>query len=826
VPWTNVEALRRRGIDARLVVFNRYTLHPEADRSLDLEGGLLRRQLAQWRAFAELVPRTDLFHFTFGLTLVPQSLQFPILRALGKRSVMHYLGSDIRGKRPEELRFGKKAGAEIVGSYDAIRWVPEATVIPPGIDLAAVTPSSPSGRRRPVIVHAPSSRRRKGTDHVLRACEGLDVELRIIEGLHHDEALVRYRDADIVVDQLHAGWYGLFAIECMALGKPVVTFLHDEAVRRTEEAYGLPVPVVNTTTETLHDRLAELVAMGPGERAELGRASRAYVERVHDLERVTDRLVELYDHVLEPSRERRPTVVVPSEPAEDLPPALPLSETDLETDVPPESALAEPVGGATADGGLGAQLRRLGRHSAIYGIGGLVSRIIAVLLLPVYTRYLTPSDYGTIETLLALTTVMGLILRAGITSAFFRFYFDVEDEAGRLRVLRTSFWFTMGGGTLGLLLLLVLAEPVSSLFFGTTDAANLVRASGVALWATVNYEQLTALFRVEERSTAFVAASLTNVLLTIGLTLFLVVALDEGPLGVIVGNFSGTLIVYLALLGYRREQLGLQFDRGLLREMNRFGLPLVPTALFLWMTNFSDRFFLVWLADVAEAGLYSVGVRVASAMVLVLTAFRMAWPAFAYSIRDEREARRTYAFVLTYLTLLTAWVALALTLLAPWLVDLLAADRFAESAEVVGPLAFSTVSYAAYVVVAIGVGRARRTTFNWVVTGAGAAVNVGLNLLLIPAYGMMGAAIATVAAYTTMALGMGWWSQRIYPVPYQWRRVATAAFGAVALAAIGKALDVGLPAAVCLILAYPLVLLALGFTSPGERRRLRTLARL
>jgi O-antigen/teichoic acid export membrane protein len=378
----------------------------------------------------------------------------------------------------------------------------------------------------------------------------------------------------------------------------------------------------------------------------------------------------------------------------------------------------------------------------------------------------------------------------------------------------------MGGGTLGLLLLLALADPVSSILFGTDDAANLVRASAVALWATVNYEQLTALFRVEERSVAFVSASLANVFLTIGLTLLLVVALEKGPLGVIVGNFSGTLIVYLALLGYRREQLGLQFDRGLLREMNRFGLPLVPTALFLWMTNFSDRFFLVWLADVAEAGLYSVGVRVASAMVLLLTAFRMAWPAFAYSIRDEGEARRTYAFVLTYLTVVTAWVALALTLLSPWLVALLAADQFAESSRVVGPLAFATVAYAAYVVIAIGVGRARRTQFNWVVTGVAAVVNVLLNLLLIPTYGMMGAAIATVAAYSTMAIAMAWWSQRIYPVPYQWRRVTTATLGAVGLAAIGKGLGGGIPAAIALIALYPPVLLALGFTSPGERRRL------
>jgi O-antigen/teichoic acid export membrane protein len=818
VPWTNVQALRRRGVDASLVVFNRYTLHPEADRSLELHGGLVRRQLAQWKVLAELLPRTDLFHFTFGLTLVPQSLQFPILRAFGKRSVMHYLGSDIRGKTREELAYGTKANAELVGSYDAIRWVPDAAVIPPGIDLASITPVAASSRRRPVVVHAPSSRRRKGTDHVIEACEGLDVDLRIVEGLRHDEALARYREADIVVDQLNAGWYGLFAIECMALGKPVITFLHDEAVRRTEEAYGVEVPVVNASAETLHERLAELVDLGPRGRGEIGAAARDYVERVHDLDRVTDGLLDVYSAVLETAGSRRSAIAAPrrSEPSTDLPAAFPLGDGDLDTAVPTGPG----IGDRAPAPGLAQQLRRLGRHSAIYGIGGLVSRIIAVLLLPLYTRYLTPSDYGQIETLLALTTVMGLLLRAGITSAFFRFYFDVEDDDGRLRVLRTSFWFTMGGGTLGLTLLLLFASPVSTLLFGDADAANLVRAAGVALWATVNYEQMTSLFRVEERSVAFVCASLANVFITIGFTLLLVVSLEKGAIGVIVGNFSGTLIVYLALLGYRREQLGLQFDRGLLREMNRFGIPLVPTALFLWVTNFSDRFFLVKLADVAEAGLYSVGVRVASAMVLLLTAFRMAWPAFAYSIKEEREARRTYAYVLTYLTVVTAWVALALTLLSPWLVDLLAAPRFADSASVVGPLAFATVSYGAYIVIAIGVGRARRTQFNWVVTGAAAVVNVALNLALIPPYGMMGAALATVAAYTTMAVGMAWWSQRIYPVPYQWRRVATAAVAAVALAAIGKEVDAGLAAVVVLVLAYPLALAALGFTSSEERRRI------
>ena len=293
VPWTNVQALRARGVDARLVVFNRYRLHPEADVSLDLPQGQLRRQLAQWRALARLLPRTDVFHFVFGLTLVPQSLQFPLLRALRKKSVLHYLGSDIRGKSPDELAYGRQADARIVGSYDAIRWVPEAEVIPPGVDLARIEPAPPSDRPRPLIVHAPSSRRRKGTDAVVAACAGLDADLDLVEGLHHAEAFERYRAADIVVDQLNAGWYGLFAIEAMALGKPVVTFLHEDAVRRTEEAFATRVPIVSATAETLRERLTPLVA-SPAERRRIGAASRAYAEHVHDLERVTDRLLDLY----------------------------------------------------------------------------------------------------------------------------------------------------------------------------------------------------------------------------------------------------------------------------------------------------------------------------------------------------------------------------------------------------------------------------------------------------------------------------------------------------------------------------------------------------
>ena len=293
IPWTNVQALRARGLDAQLVVFNRYALHPEADVDLRRRGGLLRQQATQWRAFAQLAPATDVFHFYFGLTLLPKSVQFPLLRALGKRSVMHFLGSDIRGKPPEQLDWAKRAGARVVGSYDAIRWVPDARVIPPGIDVRAIDPVPPSDRERPVVLHAPSSRRRKGTEYVVAACEQLGVELEIVEGLDHRQAFERYRRADVIVDQLNAGWYGVFAIEAMALGKPVVTFLHEEAVRRTEEAFGVQVPIVSATAKTLVDVLRSLVESAD-ERRRVGAASRVYAEEVHDLQGMTDRLLALY----------------------------------------------------------------------------------------------------------------------------------------------------------------------------------------------------------------------------------------------------------------------------------------------------------------------------------------------------------------------------------------------------------------------------------------------------------------------------------------------------------------------------------------------------
>jgi len=293
IPWSNVEALRRKGVDARLVVFNRAQLHPEADLSLDRHGPLPVRLTTQFAALARLLPATDVFHFYFGLTLVPKSLQFPVLRAAGRKSVMHWLGSDIRGREPAELAWARRADAQIVGSYDAIRWVPDAQVVPPGLDLRDYTPRPPSDAPRPLVVHAPSNRAKKGTAQVIEACARLPVELDVVEGVPHTEARERYARADIVVDQLNAGWHGVFALEAMALGKPVVGRLKPDVVERSAEAFGVRVPIVPATADTLVEALRPLVE-DAALRRRIGAESRAYVERVHDVDTVADRLIDIY----------------------------------------------------------------------------------------------------------------------------------------------------------------------------------------------------------------------------------------------------------------------------------------------------------------------------------------------------------------------------------------------------------------------------------------------------------------------------------------------------------------------------------------------------
>lgn len=311
-PGAISQGLRDLGVESTLLVFNERPFKRGFDVNLELRDTSRLTSLPfnlpkQLRALAWALPRFDVFHFHAGLTLVPRRLNLPALRALRKGIVFQSWGSDLRARSADEVPYLRSAGAVIVGSYLTRRLAPrgpwpEYDVVPPAIVLRDWTPTPAQPGETLRIVHAPSKRAVKGTDAVLAAVESLQsrgapIELDLIEGVPNSEARLRYARADVIVDQLRVGWYGMFAIESMALAKPVVVHLDAEAAAETEQAFGLELPLVRAEERTLEEVLARLVETRdslPG----IGRRSREYVERVHAHTQVARRVLEIYERVI------------------------------------------------------------------------------------------------------------------------------------------------------------------------------------------------------------------------------------------------------------------------------------------------------------------------------------------------------------------------------------------------------------------------------------------------------------------------------------------------------------------------------------------------
>jgi O-antigen/teichoic acid export membrane protein len=479
-------------------------------------------------------------------------------------------------------------------------------------------------------------------------------------------------------------------------------------------------------------------------------------------------------------------------------------------------------------------LRRLATTGAAYTAASILSKVIAVALLPLYTRYLTPTDYGAAEVMFASVVAASIVVRFGLIEAVLRFYYkDGEDPD---RVVASSFAGLFWLSTLGALLALPFATPLSEALLDPKTPAELAVAPELmriaigGLWVLTMFEFLLTLFRLEERARAYFVTTIVNVLVTIGLTVVLVVGLDEGARGLLIGSYASGAVFVLGLIVVQRRRLALRFDSGLLRRLLRFGLPTMPAEASLYLLNFIDRIIIVRTVGLAEAGLYSLAVKFAQGVNVLVRGFQLAWPPLAYSIRDDEEARRAYATVVTLFVAACAFVVTGMWLFARWIARALAAPKFFESWEAVGLISTAVTLYALYMVLVVILGRTGRTEFNLPATLAALAVNVVLNLVLVPSLEIVGAGIALVASYLVVLALMYGFSQRLFPVPYQWGRLARVVLVAAVLVGVGELAMptegvAGLLGRAALFAAYPLALFASGFFTPGERQWLARLRR-
>jgi O-antigen/teichoic acid export membrane protein len=465
-------------------------------------------------------------------------------------------------------------------------------------------------------------------------------------------------------------------------------------------------------------------------------------------------------------------------------------------------------------------LRRLATTGAAYTASSVLSKLIAVALLPLYTRHLAPADYGAAEVLITGVIATSIVIRLGIIEALLRFYYKGGEDPAE--VVRTGFASLFWSATLGAALLMPLAEPVATHVFEGMDP-SLVRIAVGGLWVFTLYEFLLALFRLDERAKAFFAFTVSNVLVTIPVTVWLVVFEDRGAEGLLLGQYISGAAFLGALLFLQRRRLGLVPDFALLRRMTRFGLPTMPAELSLYSLNFIDRLLLIRLAGFADAGLYSLSVKFAQAVNVFVKGFQLAWPPLAYSIRDDDEARRAYAVIVTWFVVVCTFFVAGLWLLSRWIVRTLAAPEYFDSYEAIGLVSTGVMLYALYLVLLVVLGRTGRTEFNFPATAIGTLVNIGLNLILIPELGIVGAGVSLVASYAVVLVVMYVFTQRLFRVPYEWLRLAQAAALAAVLVVAGELLlptegFAGLAARTAVWLTYPLVLYATGFLNEEERR--------
>lgn len=423
---------------------------------------------------------------------------------------------------------------------------------------------------------------------------------------------------------------------------------------------------------------------------------------------------------------------------------------------------------------LRAQMRQLSGQSLVYGMSGALTKLVGVVMVPILAHILLPRDYGTIEQIGAFSSLVGGILILGADAAVAFYYYREPDERGRAELLSTWMIFQLLLNLVVGAALYLGAGPICRSPFGPGAGNELyiqIVAAVLPLSTTVTY--ILEILRLQMRPSRYLLISGVAVLSGVVLTLSLVVALRLGVRGVYIGSACTNVISFGLALMLVRGSLVASFTPQRLLPILRYGLPLVPITVATWAISQSNRFFIHADSGGVVLGLFSVGNKVAQLMLLMVTAFSLAWSPFALSIAAEPDARRTYAKVLTFYTVGMGTLALALSLFAPVILRFASAPSYARAYQVVAPLSLAYMVAGAYSIVALGTSlKARTAHLSWTtILGAITALLLNLFLLKLPYMALVGGALATLGGQIVSVGLVFWISQRLYPIPYERRKV-------------------------------------------------------
>ncbi|MBI2830676.1 MAG: oligosaccharide flippase family protein [Chloroflexi bacterium] len=477
------------------------------------------------------------------------------------------------------------------------------------------------------------------------------------------------------------------------------------------------------------------------------------------------------------------------------------------------------------------KFKETGKHGIIYGLGTSFQYALSIILVPIYTRELTTADYGVLGLVMTTGSIFLGIFGLGITSGLIRSYYDYENENERKTVVSTAVILTAASCILlGLLGLLVSRQLSIMLFQDEGYRPHLLIIMGSTIFGLLTSIPYI-LFRAKMKSTLFSILNLVFFVVGLGLTIYMVAVLKWGILGALYGNFITGALSFFGLYYYIRGDISLKFSMQEARKMLSFGVPLVPTNLGGFVMNFSARYFLNAFTSLGAVGLFTLGYQFGSVFsAIFIMPLRQIWTPMFLSVKDHSNAKEFYGRALTYVLFIGCFLFLGLSLLSKEVIRVLATKQYWDSYIIVPLIVGSFLLYSFEIILNVGIGLKRKTKLVMVYFVAGGLVNLGFNFLLIPRYGMLGAAYATLISYIAMMVIVYLFNRRLIKVDYEWARIAKIGLVTALIFAAGYLVRIdnlyasaGFKLAV--ILAYPFLLYLSRFYLPEEKQKTRELTR-
>jgi O-antigen/teichoic acid export membrane protein len=419
------------------------------------------------------------------------------------------------------------------------------------------------------------------------------------------------------------------------------------------------------------------------------------------------------------------------------------------------------------------ELSKLLRHAAVYGVGRILSKGISLFLLPFYTYYLTPVDYGVMEILSLVVMLGGLLVGFGISSGLMRHYYATEDERERAELVGTAVVFSIFSAALMAAPVWLFASSVSRVLLGTANYAFLVKLAATQFFFSLSADIGWVYLRAKKRSTLYVALTQVFLGVSLGLTVYLVAIRKMGLAGVFWGNAVAAAVLWIVLMGVTIRDAGLHFSRKDLTEMLRFGSPMVLTWIAAYVLNYSDRFFLQRFSDLTTVGLYSLAYKFGFMVsMLGVQPFLLIWEAQAYEIAKREDAKDVLARIFTYWSTILIAGGFLLILFVREIFAILVNHKFGSSYLMVAPIAIAYVIQGMGVYFEAGLLIQKKSKLLASIGVICTIFCLGIEMVLIYYWKSWGACVSTVFSFMVFGIVTYRFSQRVYPIHCDFKAVS------------------------------------------------------